>query len=861
VLNPEIERLFEAALKLPQDCRSAFLDGETTDLDIRREVKSLLAHDAAAEEFMALAIQSEAASLESTRDLTPGAAIGAYRVQSILGRGGMGTVYLGERADGTFEQRVAIKVIRSGNNQAFLLDRFQQERRILAQLSHPNIAGLYDGGQTPDGSPYLVMEYVDGRSIDAFCETASLSIAARIDLFLKVCDAVTHAHQHLIVHRDIKPANILVTAGGQPKLLDFGIAKVLDPASTDPAQTSTRLLTPEYASPEQVRGESITTATDVYALGGVLYKLITGHAPHQIAARSPFEIARAIAEEEVSLASSRHSGVAADIDAILQKALHTDASRRYRSVDDFANDLRRFREGRPVTAAPDSASYRVRKFVRRNWIAVTAALAFALAVGAGVGATLWESRRAERRFTEVRQLANTFLFDFENSIHDVAGAINARELLVKTARTYLDRLSHDAAGDRGLTRELADSYMKLGDVEGSTTDSNAGNRQAALASYRKSLELRDSLGDGDATDARTRLSYLDLLAKLGSLEYEAGDIKASIRLSSRGVALADQWTQPHTVDPELIGAAANAYLHYFRIQSDQGDNTGAVRSAQRALTLEKQAYDLDPANNKKLRAVSSGYWGLGMAEMDAGRMKDAANDLRKAIGIVETVYARDPKDGDSRHRLLVQLYLLGETVMELRISQKTRVEDALPPLERALQMATENAAKDPADDLTRFDLIQILQRYGKALQASGQTANALHHLHHGMELAGAKLKLTPTDIGAAANLALLLMSAADCLRDLRDVDGALKYRGLAGESLDQLLASRPGNYEYLYQKASNLGETGDLRKSRGDLEVAGGFYRRGLAIAEALPAIESRFNKPELLAKLHVAEQELGAGK
>ena len=477
-MNPEIQGLFEAALDLPADARAAFVASQGVDPAVQREVLSLLVHDEIAEPFFARAIKGEASSLVSAMDLREGARIGSYRVISPLGRGGMGAVYLGERADGCFEQQVAIKVIQTGQTTGFLLGRFQQERRILAQLSHPYIARLLDGGQAADGSPYFVMEYVAGQSIDQFCEGRQLSVGSRLALLLQVCKAVQYAHQNLIVHRDLKPANILVTAGGEPKLLDFGIAKILDPANVSATETSTVALTPEYASPEQIRGDAITTKTDIYSLGAVLYRLLSGRPPHAIAKLSPLEAARAIAEDQVASIG----GLPVDLNAILQKALHKDPARRYDSVGELSRDVVRFLEKRPVLAAPDSLRYRARKFLRRNCMIVAALVAVMTAMVAGSGVALWQARRAERRFADVRRLANTFLFEFEDAIHNLSGATQARLLVVNAANEYLSRLAADAGRDRRLLRELADAYKKLGDVQGEFGRGNVGQyAQAALS--------------------------------------------------------------------------------------------------------------------------------------------------------------------------------------------------------------------------------------------------------------------------------------------------------------------------------------------------------------------------------------------
>lgn len=852
-MNREVQRLFEAVLEVPEDRRAAFLESQTSDSAIRREVLSLVAHDALAAPFFQEAIQGEAASFRSSLDLAPGAVIGQYRIVSLLGRGGMGAVYLAERADRSFEQRVAIKVIQPAGPGGSLLERFQQERRILANLSHPNIASLFDGGETPHGSPYFVMEYVKGKTIDAFCDEASLSLADRLRLFLKVCDAAGYAHQNLIVHRDLKPANILVTAVGQPKLLDFGIAKVLDPADTGMAQTSTRVLTPGYASPEQVRGDAITTATDIYSLGAVLGRILTGKLPHAVDSMPPLEAAQAIAERPPI---SFHE-LPADLNAILQKALHQDPLRRYRSVEELAGDVGRFLEGRAVLAAPDSWGYRARKFLRRNWVAVAAAAAVFLALTAGAGVALWQARRAERRFNEVRQLANTFLFDFENAIHNVSGATTARLLVVKTAGEYLARLSAEAGGDRVLIRELADSYKKLGDVEGAVSEGNVGQISAALASYQKGLTLRDSIGDQNSSEPKARLNYLLNLNALMALEWASGDRGNGTRLASKAVEMAGRWVASARPDPDLLAAAAIALGHLGDVQRYQEDHTASQASYRRRLEWETRAYQLEPSNPARVAGMASAYRGLGYGELDAGNAAGAMEHFKKGTQFLEHALAADPKNSSTRRALMRLVADTGNAAKQLREKHHGAVADALPYLRRAYVIGNQLVTEDPANELVQGDLAGICQLYGSTLQEAGKAAEALPLLERGIEILSRQLKNAPGDANTAFNLAIIRVWTSDCRRDLRDLTGALQESKMAGELWDRLLAARPGTFRYLHQKADNLNTMGNLLAARGDIAGARACFREGLEIAGKLPQQDAGFSTAVLFRELRESEKKL----
>src|SRR5438874_4855196 len=369
----QIEAIFEQALELKANERAAFVQKSCTgDEELRREVESLLESHASAGGFIddrSLFI-SEAGLKDDNEDVRVGQLIGAYRIVREIGRGGMGAVYLAERADEHYKKQVAIKLVKRGMDTDSVLRHFRNERQILAGFDHPNIARLFDGGTTEDGLPYFVMEYVEGVPIDAYCNTRRAGVAECLKLFLQVCDAVSYAHQHAVIHRDIKMSNILVTSEGIPKLLDFGIAKILTPGAGAEAlmtMTSLRPMTPEYASPEQIRGEAVTTASDVYSLGVVLYELLTGRSPYRFTSRAPHNVERAITEQEptrpstaTGLHRNQHSELSnrkllrGDLDNILLMALRKEPARRYQTVDQFAEDIRRHLESRPVRARKDT---------------------------------------------------------------------------------------------------------------------------------------------------------------------------------------------------------------------------------------------------------------------------------------------------------------------------------------------------------------------------------------------------------------------------------------------------------------------------------------------------------------------------
>ncbi|MFZ0759730.1 MAG: serine/threonine-protein kinase, partial [Candidatus Sulfotelmatobacter sp.] len=565
-----IEELYHASMEQPEDQRAAFLERACPDDQaLRVEVESLIAHarrtggiiDKPALQVVAAAMAEDLCAEEGIKaDKMIGARLAQYRIVEKLGVGGMGDVYRAVRADDQFEKQVAIKLVRQGLDTEFVYARFRKERQILASFEHENIARLLDGGTTEEGHPYFVMELVQGKPFDEYCDEIKLGPAARIDLFQKVCSAVQYAHQRLVVHRDIKPSNILVTAEGVPKLLDFGIATILSPETyspeADPTVTVLRMMTPQFASPEQLRGEVITTATDVYSLGIVLYKLLTGQLPYRLDTNSPYDLAHAICEvepEKPSTAVGRSgqsvdrqatgrnrealkvtpewvSGcrntspeklrrtLSGDLDQILLKALRKEPQRRYTSAQDFAKDLQSYTFGLPVSARRGTFSYRSDKFIKRNKLSLAATAIFALVVVTGVVAIVREARiarmqeaRAERRFESLRKLTNSLLFEFHDSIESLPGSTAARELVVSRALQYLNQIAAEAHNDPSTLRDLAAAYERIGRIraeEGHPHLGGTGSFQQANELYEKALKIRQSLVSAYPRDASLQSELL-----------------------------------------------------------------------------------------------------------------------------------------------------------------------------------------------------------------------------------------------------------------------------------------------------------------------------------------------------------------
>jgi serine/threonine protein kinase len=459
----QIERLFEQGTALPPDGRAAFLDAHTAgDPALRAEVEELLRASASANANPAWehgALSNATPAPHPAFDAPSGFA--QYRILETIGVGGMGTVYRALRTGENMEQVVAIKILHAPASGAAAGYRFEQERRILARLDHPDIARLLDCGATPDGRPFLVMDYVHGVTITQYLGNTNLTIAQRTELFLAICAVVSYIHRNLVAHRDIKPGNILVTPEGTPKLLDFGIATLLD-GSALRTLTGNAALTPEYASPEQVQGLPAGPASDIYSLGVVFYQMLTGHLPYN-PQPGPLGLANAITQAPPVRPRTHVPSIPADLEYILLKALRKEPARRYESVEQLSADLQRFRKSFPVSARPDSFAYRLARALHRNRVWAAAATLVIAAIIAGSAIAI---RQSNRRFAEIRKIAEVLTRELDDSIYDIGGTAQARRLILQRGAEYLNAIAGERGNDRAVALDLADAYQRFATLQG-----------------------------------------------------------------------------------------------------------------------------------------------------------------------------------------------------------------------------------------------------------------------------------------------------------------------------------------------------------------------------------------------------------
>ncbi len=588
----QVKDLFDRVIDAAPEHRDALLDSLCgSDSELRAEVQSLLSSHQVDDELL-----DRPAAQHFPGDPWEGRRVGPYKIIREIGRGGMGSVYLGLRDDDQFRRRVAIKVVKRDVLDSDSLRRFERERETLAFLEHPNIVMLLDGGTAEDGTPYLVMDYVEGVPIDRYCEINDLSVAERLQLFRKVCAAVHYAHQNLVVHRDLKPANIIVTPERVPKLLDFGIAKLIRPEYSGRSMGLTRTefqpMTPDWASPEQVLGQPVTTAADIFSLGAVLYKLLTSHHPFEDHSRSVFDMEQAVATADPSRPSERvragdrsakpaTSGLArrlrGDLDTIVMKAMRKEPQRRYASAEHLSEDVRRHLEGLPVIARGDSVLYRASKFVGRHRTGVAAAVLAVIALSVTAVVAHSQRLRAERRFDDLRQFANFVLNDLDESLRS-EGLTPARRKVVSRALQYLDSLAREASGNEALQQELVNGYVKTGDVQGNAYEASLGDSESALASYRKALNIAVAMSRERPNDPSRRARVADVTVRIADIQALQGLHAEAARNYDDALRVYSESLQSQPQDKAALHKVLEACVQAGSTREQAGDVPGALDS-------------------------------------------------------------------------------------------------------------------------------------------------------------------------------------------------------------------------------------------------------------------------------------------
>ncbi|SHN19597.1 serine/threonine-protein kinase [Rhizobacter sp. OV335] len=740
-----LKTLVADALALPLAQRAGFVQHSCAgEPDLQAELESLLA--AAEPEDTALDQQPAAQLLQAINAHASrqwiGRRLGPYRLVSLIARGGMGEVYRGERDDGQFEQRVAVKLMREDGDPQMLLARFNAERRILASLDHPNLAKLLDAGLSPDGEPYFVMELVDGIALDFYCEQNALALPQRLQLFRHVCLVVDYAHRQGVIHRDLKPANILVTPQGVVKLVDFGIAKRLGSSGDGSEATLTlqRVLTPDYASPEQVRGETLTPASDIYALGVVLYRLLARASPYGEATDS-YALTRAICETEPPRPSHAvpHGGrlrrqLRGDLDAMVLMALRKEPTHRYASAEALADDVFRHLEGLPVHARRGAWSYRAGRFVLRHRAMVGAALVANLALTAGIGIAAYEAwqanvqrERAERHFASVRKLTNTLILDVNNAIRNLPGSTQARQLVVQTALNYLQQLSAELQGDAALQLELAGGYRQIADLQGRNAEASLGDPVAALASYERGIALAEPLGqaarrrDPNFPAAQRELALL--YGSRGALLTSVGrndDGAASLR---QGIAITDDLLAAEPDNLRVALLRATLYTELGSTQQRAGQHEAFLASTGTATQQLEALLAREPADAIAANTLATTYGLRGMTLLGHDLLPQSAQlalqEYGKGAALLQRMADANPNDTKLTRTLAIQYHGMGRALVRLKQPGK-----ALELHRRAIAMLERLAQQEPNSPQFNSDRAGAAVRLSEAQLAAGDVAGS-----------------------------------------------------------------------------------------------------------------------------------------
>jgi serine/threonine-protein kinase len=812
-----LQPIFEQAIELPGAERASLLERVRRDHpDLFTDLDALLGHhdDVIEQRFL------EAGPLTSAEaPAHAGQLLGPYTLVSPIGGGGMGSVWLARRNDGRFDRPAAIKLLNvalRGSGK----ERFTREGRILARLTHPHIAHLLDAGVTTDAQPYLVLEYIDGEPIDRYCEHHALDTRARLALFLEVLDAVSHAHASLIVHRDLKPSNVLVDKSGHVKLLDFGIAKLLDDEAGDAPVTreGESAMTPYFATPEQVSGGSITTATDIYQLGVLLFVMLTGRHPAAAHSTSPAELMKSIIEVEPEAPSTVVDSprvarlLRGDLDTIVGKALRKLPAERYTSVAAFAADLQRHLDHEPITARPASFVYRSAKFVRRHHWAVAAAAVVFTALAVGLFAVNRERVIAQRRFQQLRELSNE-VFGLDSQISLLAGATKAREQLVTVSMHYLEGLDVEAGDDLDLTLEAGTGYWRVGRIQGVPTALNLGDSKKAEATLAKGDALLDRVLAARPHD-RTALLRSGAVAHdrmiLAQTEHRNADARAyAEKAAARMEALLALGTPSHDEIDGCASSMSNVALAYINMR----DYAKGAQVARRAVAIARLQED-------SARTVPPSLSLLANALRLQGDLDGSLTAIREARAVAD---ATDPKSGTSRlfDRYGV-LYREGLILGEDRAVSLGRSDEAIAALSEAFEISETTARADPNDSTSRTRAAGAAREIGDILRWQHPDQALTYY-----DRALARLGEIRTTIKARRDRALILANSSYAL-------GLLHRTRDARARIDEALTILTETKDYPAERIVIDAEAAVTLQAKADLEADEGRIPQAIASYEDL---------------------------
>lgn len=670
----DIEEYFHRACEMTPIQQQEFLDElKNSKPAVAEEVRKMLESHHSAGSFLEESILDE-------NYISKGERIGPWKILDEIGKGGMSTVYLAQRDDGTFDRKVAVKFLHGMMPGSEMYRRMIAEQKILARLQHKNIAQLYDAGITDNGRPYFILEFIDGTSLVEWCNKRKLNFEDRLTIFEQVCEAVQFAHKRLIVHRDLKPNNILIDQDGTVKLLDFGIAKILESDTkeeTPITRTGLFLMTPEYASPEQVKDNAITTATDVYQLGLLLCELLTGSLPYDIDGKKPLEAGAVIIGKEPKKPSTlitsaqaelqiKHSSprqlkkrLQGDIDNIVLKALRKEPERRYDSSSQMLDDIRRYRKNLPVLARPEDSLYRSRKFIQRNRTAVASAVIILFVLIASLIYSQNQARIAERErenaqrgFENIQELAGTMIFDIYDNIAELPGSTPSREIIVERALVYLDQLASNTTPDESLHLYLAEAYRKIGDVQGNPTNANLGLHREALESYQTALDYLIPIVDNNVENLNAQEALAMLHGRISDIFRTLGNLAESREHMTQSLEQYEHLRNQSPDNPNIIRSFALANIKMGDLLGNP--NFTSLEMPVRALDyygdgekILKPLYESNPDNVFNTRLLGLVYERIGDIYSYQGSFDRAATYFQDSMELRKKLAEMDPSNNEA----------------------------------------------------------------------------------------------------------------------------------------------------------------------------------------------------------------------
>lgn len=842
-MSAAVRYWFEQAVNVAPAERCAFLQGNCDNEAVRAAVLSLIRYDGEPSELPPAVRSAIGAVLAHDPPGPPVARVGAFELGRVLGSGGMGLVYEARRVDGEVQQLVAVKFAQvspaaSKEFRERVHRRFARERQMLASLRHPYIAGLIDAGATEDGIPYAVIEKVTGEAIDSYCDRCVPTPADRIRLVIKLCDAIQFAHRNLVVHSDIKPDNILVTDDGIPKLIDFGVASEL---ADQPASSTLQAFTPAYASPEQCLGVPTTVATDIYGIGAVLYRLLTGAPPRQLRTESLGEAIRQISGGEVVRPSAIRPELKGDLENILLKALQGDPNRRYGSVSDLAEDLKRYLARRPVLASPDSIVYGASRFVRRNWVAVAATGMIAAAMVMATAVSLEQRHAAVRRAVETRRLAEKLLFEVHDEIGTALGGSRARAKLGEIAVEYLESLEGHHAPDPELAWELMNAYLRLAQSRGGAL-SSLGDTKSASQLAIKALALGPVVESAGPKDERLDKLFAAYEA-LAPIFAEADRPVEQREAVDRMLRLAPR------LQPLRQAQALKRLANFFDAHNMQQQ---AAETWARALAVLRSLPDAPETQSEIAAQLASTLVGYGRVQALAGDFTGAVSSLQEAIRILQSRTASAPQAAKSARQLYWSYILLGDVFGSPVRFSLGKTAEAVREYQKAQSVAEKLMKADPANDMAKLDFARALSREGAAVSAS-QPAAALALLERAYNVAA---QTSPNNYSGLESRFTYLTSSVPPLVQLKRFDRARGYVSEAARLVKQMRTERSAvdDKSLLKAEAILLHATGHQWEAVRNVEK-----HLSLLPNETRPVLNENFARVEALERLRAYASGLDA--